>query len=128
MPALPWRQFATPDPNSNYLALLSYLPLKSFSKLFPFVVYTVQVMGQLAKAQDLLGYSLLAHLLQKKAWTLSVWKDEAALQAFVQDPPHVQIMTALAPHLSAPDFVRWSVRGSELPLKWDAALTRTRRQ
>jgi quinol monooxygenase YgiN len=124
MPAKPWQGFGAPDPNENYAALVSYLPLKSLWRVFPFVMYPAQVIGQLKKAEGLIGYSLLAHPLSGQFWTLSAWKDEKALQRFVQDPPHVRIMKALRPHMAATKFVRWSVKGSDLPLQWNEALGR----
>jgi hypothetical protein len=42
----------------------------------------------------------------------------------VQHPPHVRIMTALTPHMDKTKLVRWTVKGSELPLRWDDALLR----
>ena len=60
----------------------------------------------------------------KQFWTLSAWKDEAALHAFVQHPPHVRIMTALTPHMDETKFLRWTVTGPQLPLGWDDALRR----
>jgi hypothetical protein len=42
----------------------------------------------------------------------------------VQHPPHVRIMTALTPHMDETKFVRWTVKGSQLPLLWDDALSR----
>jgi hypothetical protein len=36
---------------------------------------------------------------------------DAALHAFVQDPPHVRLMAALAPHMNKTKFVRWTVKG-----------------
>jgi quinol monooxygenase YgiN len=122
MPAMPWRQFGRPDPNGDYVALVSFLPLKSFSRLFPFVVYTVQVIQQLAKADGLVGYSLLASPLSKRFWTLSAWTSEEALRTFVVKAPHLQIMKSLRPHMAGPKFVRWQVKGSQLPLPWDEAL------
>jgi quinol monooxygenase YgiN len=124
MPASPWRTFASPDPNGDSVALLSYLPLKSYWRVVPFFVYAAQVVKQLAAAKGLLGYSLLARPLSKRFWTLSAWKDEDALRAFVQNPPHVRIMTALAPHMDKTNFVRWTVKGSQLPLQWEDALRR----
>lgn len=124
MPASPWRTFGSPDSNSDFVALLSYLPLKSYWRVPSFVFYTAQVMKQLASAQGLLGYSLLARPLSKRFWTLSAWKNEDTLRAFVQHPPHQNIMTALAPHMDKTKFVRWTVKGSQLPLQWDDALRR----
>jgi quinol monooxygenase YgiN len=78
--------------------------------VLPFVVYTAQVVKQLATADGLLGYSLLAYPLSKRFWTLSTWKNEDALRAFVQHPAHVPIMTALSPHMDKTEFVRWTVQ------------------
>ena len=33
-------------------------------------------------------------------------------------------MATLAPHMKETKFVRWSVKGSQLPLRWDDALSR----
>lgn len=124
MPASPWRTFGSPDPKGDFVALLSYLPLKNYWRVVPFFLYTTQVVKQLATANGLLGYSLLARPLSKRFWTLSAWQNEAALRAFVQHPPHVRIMTALASHMDKTKFVRWTVKGSDLPLRWNDALRR----
>src|SRR2546425_31418 len=70
MPATPWRIFGSPNPNGDFVALLSYLPLKSYWRVFPFVIHTAQVVKQLASADALLGYSLLARPLSKRSCTL----------------------------------------------------------
>jgi uncharacterized protein YfaP (DUF2135 family) len=57
VPAKPWKGFGSANANENYAALVSYLPLKSIWRVFPFFIYTAQVMGQLKKAQGLVGYS-----------------------------------------------------------------------
>ena len=90
----------------------------------PFFLYTAQVVKQLASAEGLLGYSVLARPLSKRFWTLSAWKDESTLRAFVQPPPHVRVMAALTPHMNETKFVRWTVKGFQLPLRWDDALRR----
>ena len=124
MPASPWRTFGSPDPNGDFVALLSYFQLKSYSRVFPFFLYAPRVMKQLAEAEGLLGYSLLAQPFSKRFFTLSAWRNEAALRAFVQHPPHLLAMTALVPHMDKTHFVHWSVKGSALPLRWDDALRR----
>jgi quinol monooxygenase YgiN len=124
MPASPWRTFGSPEPEGEYVALLSYLPLKSYWRIPTFFLYSAQAVKQLASAEGMMGYSALARPLSKQFWTLSAWKDEAALRTFVQHPPHVRIMTALAPHMGETKFVRWMVKGAQLPLHWDDALRR----
>ena len=48
----------------------------------------------------------------RRYYTLSVWEDEAALQAFVAQNPHNDMMSAMAPDMEPTRFVRWHVRGS----------------
>jgi hypothetical protein len=124
MPASPWRTFGSLEPDRDYVALLSYLPLKSYWRIPVFFFYTAQVTKQLASAEDMLGYLVLARPLSKQFWTLSAWKDDAALRTFVQHPPHVRIMNALSPHMGETRFARWMVTRSQLPLGWDGALSR----
>ena len=124
MPASPWRTIGTPEPGSEVLALVSYLPLKSYWREPHFFFYTARVMKQLASAPGLLGYSLLARPLLRRFWTLSAWENAGALEGFVERPPHARIMTALTRHMDKTEFVRWTLKGSELPLRWDEALRR----
>jgi quinol monooxygenase YgiN len=124
MPASPWRTFASPEPERDYVALLSYLLEKSHWRFPVFFFYTMQVVKQMASAEGLLGYSVPARPLSKQFWTLSAWRDEAALRTFVQHPPHVRIMTALTLHMGETKFVRWMVKGAQMPSSWDDALHR----
>jgi quinol monooxygenase YgiN len=124
MPASPWKTVRPGGPDSEFVALVSELPLRSYWRLLPFVVYTAQIVRQLSNADGLAGYSLLARPLSKRFWTLSAWTNEAALMAFVRHPPHVRIMSALAPHMKQTSFVRWTVKGSQMPLRWEDALPR----
>ena len=124
MPTFPWRSFGRAEPQRQYVALLSYLPLKRGLRIPWFLVHTVRIMGQLRRSRGLLGYSLHARLAAKHFWTLSVWEDEAALRGFVHAEPHARTMAALAPHMGETRFVRWTLKGSELPLSWEDALKR----
>jgi hypothetical protein len=124
MPASPWKSFGQPDSVREYVALLSSLPLKSSWRLPWFFVYTAQVIRQLKESPGLIGYSLLARPLARNFWTLSAWESEALLKGFVRNPPHVRLKVALAAHMRETRFVRWNVKGAELPLRWDDALRR----
>jgi heme-degrading monooxygenase HmoA len=124
VPAKPWVTFRQPDPGREYLVLLTALPLKRFRDLGVFLLYTWRIQGQLRRTPGLLGYSLLAHILQRQFWTLSVWEGEAALQQFVVAHPHSHIMQALREKMGQTRFVRWSIWGAEFPLRWHEALAR----
>jgi quinol monooxygenase YgiN len=106
----PWQSYSRAAPERDYVALLSYLPLNSAWHLPRLVLYSTRIRRQLRKSSGLIGYSLRARVAAKQFWTLSAWEDVAALQAFVAAPPHVAIMEALAPYMSATRFVRWNVK------------------
>jgi Domain of unknown function (DUF3291) len=64
-----------------------------------------------------------ADVFGKKAWTISVWEDEAALNEFVDRVPHSETMKNTAHQLSgAQKFVTWKIQGSSVPLRWEEAL------
>jgi hypothetical protein len=108
----------------QYVALLSFLPLKAYRKIPAFIQFSNETQRQLQTTQGLIGYSLQAQILRRRFWTLLAWESEAALMNFVSQPPHAEIMNALAPHMSRISFVRWTVGGSERPLKWHEAKRR----
>jgi len=124
MPAKPWITFRQPDPEREYLVLLTVLPLNHLRDLGVFLLYTWRILVQLRRTPGLLGYSLLAHILQRQFWTLSVWEDEAALQQFVVASPHRYVMRALQEKMGQTRFVRWRMRGAEFPPRWQEALAR----
>jgi hypothetical protein len=124
MAETPWQSYSRAVPDRDYIALLSYLPLNSAWSLPRLVLYSTRIQRQLRTSSGLIGYSLRARLAAKHFWTLSVWEDAADLQAFVAGSPHLAVMKAMAPYMGATRFVRWNVKGSELPLRWDDALAR----
>jgi hypothetical protein len=124
MPAKPWVTLSRPDPDREYLVLLSELPLKRFRDLGVFLLYTWRIQDQLRRTPGLLGYSLLARILKRQFWTLSVWEGEASLHQFIVENPHGQVMMALREEMDQTRFVRWSIRGSEFPPRWREAFAR----
>ena len=121
MAAKLWVTLRPPDPDRQYLALLTELPLARFRDLGRFVLYTRRIEAQLRKTPGVVGYSLMARVFSKRFWTLSVWEGDAALAKFVVQIPHAQVMSAFAGKMRQTPFVRWSIRGSEYPLRWDEA-------
>jgi hypothetical protein len=104
--------------------LLSLLPLKRLWRVPSFLIQTIRITRQLERSSGLIGYSLNARPLTGRFWTLSVWDNESALQAFVNAAPHVDTMRALIPHMGPTRFVRWTVLCAHLPVRWDEALRR----
>ena len=72
MPTKPWVTFRRPDPEREYLVLLSELPLQRLRDLAAFFLYAWRIQRQLRQTPGLRGYSLLAPILRRQFWTLSV--------------------------------------------------------
>jgi heme-degrading monooxygenase HmoA len=120
----PWKSLQPIDASREYLALISYLPLKQYRKIPAFVRLAGQVRRQLGATPGVIGYSLQAEILRRRFWTLSLWESEAALMEFVQHAPHSEIMRDLAPHMGKTFYTTWKVQGRELPLDWGEARKR----
>ena len=122
MPAIAWKSFRTPKPDRDYLMVLSFLPLRHWWRIPQLVLHLVHIAGQLRHADGLIGYSLLARPLAKTFYTLSVWRDEAALSAFVRTAPHARTMDIMPHHMGQSRFVKRPIKGHEIPPSWDDAL------
>jgi hypothetical protein len=121
----PWIAFAPADANREYLALLSYLPLKKYRTIPRFLRFSLQIHKQLRGTPGAIAYSLRAKLISRNFWTLSVWNDEKALMDFVGKFPHGEVMKTLTPHMGPTKFTKWKVTGSALPLRWEDAMQRS---
>jgi len=122
--ATPWKALKEPVPDRDYLVLLTYLPIRRLLRLPQFLRYVKAVQEQLDGTDGLVGWSMLARPFRSKYWTLSVWEDDAALQAFVHERPHVDTMGLITQDLSGFWTRRWTAAGRALPPRWDDALAR----
>jgi hypothetical protein len=122
---MPWIALAPVDANRQYLALLSYLPLKTYRAIPSFFRFTLQIIKQMRRTPGAVGFSLRGKWLSRNFWTLSAWNDGQVLRDFVMKLPHVNAMKALSPHMGATNFVRWNVTGTALPLQWEDAMRRS---
>jgi hypothetical protein len=119
MPALPWAQRQAVDPDRQYMAMASRLPLKRRRSIPGFLRDTLAIRRQLARADGLVGYALDAELARKVFWTFSVWQDQASLDAFAAADPHRAIIRRLRPLMGQTRFEFFHVPGRDLPLTWD---------
>lgn len=120
-----WKTLAPADKNREYIALLSYLPLKRYRAIPRFLQFSFQIQKQLRDTPGVIGYSLRAKLISRNFWTLSVWENEKALMDFVAKIPHGEAMQAMIPHMGSSKFTQWKVNASALPLHWEEAIKRS---
>ncbi len=121
---MPWKNIAPINTRQEYLALLTYLPLKRHRTIPRFLWSTFEIQRQLASSAGIVGYALRAKPMQKNFWTMSAWLDDKSLMGFTARIPHSRVMKALAPHMGPTRVTRWKVSGSEVPLRWDVAMQR----
>ncbi len=124
MPEIKWTPLAkvAPDPGRDYVALITYLPLTTHWIIPKFLYLTGQIQKQLDTSEGVVGYALIAYILKKEFWTMSVWKDEDTLSKFVKTSAHLRTMREFSRYLSDERrFVKVNVKGNDIPLPWDKA-------
>ena len=102
--ALPWIERQKVDPNHQYVAMASRLPLKSHGAIEGFLRGTLAIRHQLGKTSGLVGYALNAQLGRKTFWTFSVWDNQTKLDAFAPSDPHHHIIQQLKPRMGQSTF------------------------
>ena len=112
------------EAGAQYLVMVSYLPLKKISSTVQFFRGVTAVRKQLTQTDGLIAYTLRAKPLARDYWTLSVWKDQSALQDFMRTPPHVRLMESLKPVMGETKFGQWEITAADGRPDWSAALAR----
>jgi heme-degrading monooxygenase HmoA len=124
VPALPWLERQPIDPQREYVAMASRLPLKSYRFVPGFLRDTMQIRRQLAQTPGLIGYTLNAGLARKTFLTFSVWEDQASLDRFAATDPHRGIIGRLRPRMMPTRFEFFPISGADLPLSWEQITAR----
>jgi quinol monooxygenase YgiN len=124
MPDLPWTSRSEMEPGLEYLVMASHLPLKRITSTIRFFRGVSAVRKQLARADGLIGYTLRAKPLARDYWTLSVWKDRAALREFMRTAPHAALMSSLSPLMGPTKFVEWNITADDGRPSFAGALER----
>lgn len=128
MPALPWTKGTyQPDEGTEVHVLTSRLPLRRYTDVPRFLMWTMRIRKQLRSAPGCAGYALDAKLLKKTFWTLSAWSDKAAMDRFVGEGAHAAMLVAMRGRVGDPKFVETGAGAGELPLGWGAARERIAR-
>lgn len=82
--------------------------------------YTQRVVNTIEQNDGLIGFSVRRQLFGVEVWTMTVWRDEASLEAFVASPMHREAIRKGMPAVVEAQFhrMRWPI--SDLPPSWDA--------
>lgn len=121
MVTTPWSKLKPPNPEQEYVAVTTYLPRPRYWNIFSFFRQSNRIEKQLKTSPGAIAYSVRAQLFGKKAWTVSIWEDEGTVKEFTKTGEHLKAMGTF-PLGHGAKFVRWKIRGSEIPPSWTRAL------
>jgi heme-degrading monooxygenase HmoA len=94
------------------------------SKRGPFDEGTRRVDESLSSLDGFIGRSLRIHLFGNEAWTMTVWRDEESLDAFVASTTHRRAIRDGMPALKSARFLRFRIPTREVPPSWGDVLKR----
>lgn len=80
--------------------------------------YTQRVVASLPGTPGYIGHSIRTRVLGNEVWTMTVWKDEASLDAFVRSPTHREAIRLGMPAVASAKFHRYTIPVGEVPPSW----------
>lgn len=110
---------------SNVVSVTRYR-VRSVRFLPFFLIHAQRCLAQIRRADGYLG-GALHHDRDHAYWTASVWRNEAALMAYVTSGAHRDAMPKMSEWGNEASTVRWEQDGPELP-SWPVAIERMRRE
>ncbi|MFB6286170.1 MAG: hypothetical protein ABEK03_06300 [Candidatus Bipolaricaulia bacterium] len=117
-----WTQVSDVDLDREYLVIVTHYPLKAGRRTSRVLNYLRLVQRQLDQSEGLVGYAFRANFYRQQIWTLSVWADPSALQAFLDGVSHQQASDDLKAYVGESKTRQWPILGRDVPPSWDEAL------
>lgn len=108
--------------------MISYFGLKGLKVMPGFLLNALRIEWQLLRSDGLIGHSSGAKPGDFEFWSVTVWRDESALERFVRAQPHADVVEAMRPTVVRSEFVRWRVDGRSVPPDPKEAEARLRRE
>jgi hypothetical protein len=105
---------------------ITRLRVRSWPYLLPFLIQTLRITRQAAKADGSLAVKVLRDR-RNTFWTATSWLSDGSMKAFMHTKPHGPTMRRLLQWCDEAALVHWSQGGVELP-SWEEAHERIQRQ
>lgn len=118
-----WVEVNRAEPVGEFLCMATFLPMRRWRHVIPFLRMSSRVEKQLKATQGLVRYGLRASLLRKEFWTFSVWVDKASVNAFVHSGAHTAAVERFPDWAGeGAAFVEWT--SSDGSINWKDAAER----
>jgi heme-degrading monooxygenase HmoA len=127
VPTLPWMPTSEVATGSDVVVMASHFRSSSLARVPRFLADAFRVRRQVLGASGALGVSLVAHPLRGEFYTLSAWRDRAAITEFVRTEPHRATMARHHDAMADSTFVFYDLAADALPPSWSEARTRLQR-
>ncbi len=101
----------------------SVLSLRRYRDVPAFMRAALRLRAAFAESPGAIEMSLRAAPLRRTFWTLSHWRSDADIAAFVGHPVHREVMRRFGPALQFSAFVTWNSNDTAA-ISWDDASTR----
>lgn len=114
------------DSRDEFLCIATFLPMRRWQDVIPFLRMSSRVEKQLKATQGLVRYGLRANFFRKRFWTFSVWADRYSVNAFVAGEPHATAVGRMSEWAGeGAAFVEW--HSSDGSIQWNEALERLKK-
>jgi hypothetical protein len=122
MTTLPWISVRPADAPAVVMA--SRFRLRRLRDVPRFFLDAMRIHRQVRAADGALGVALVAHPLRREFFTLSAWRDRAAVDALVRAEPHRSAMGRYHAVMADAVFRFWEVPPDAVPPSWEEAFRR----
>lgn len=122
--ALPWRDVA--EAEGPLVVSVTRLRMRRWRDVPAFLRASLRLRRDLAAAPGAVTLGLAAEPFARTFWTLSAWRDEESLKAYVGSPGHAAAMRRFRRLMADADSARWTTDGGRP--SWDEARERLARK
>lgn len=122
-----WASKHVPKAGEKVLCIATFLPLRRWRDVIPFLKMSVRIETQARKSPGLISYGLKTRLPRKQFWTLSVWDARPSVRAFVESEPHATAVIKFE-KWGGPDAAFTDWESSDSDPTWATALDKLKKR
>ena len=109
------------DPNHEYIAYTAIGKFNSRWSYFSMIMDSLKIFNQFKKAKGAIAFTGRLEFFSKKMDAVAVFEDDKSLKEFAHAGQHAKCMEK-GNTVARWKRTKWSISGSDLPLKYDDAI------